>query len=107
VTAIEATALARRVNGELLTTDSLMAHLEARVAALEAIVATPWPWRLAAAWRLGRALRRSVRHFPGNTFAEKRVEAVSNDWYGRPEQLKDLGPADPAEQLKDLGRLGR
>ena len=74
---------ARRVSTELLDTDSLMASLEFRVIALEAIVATPWPWRMAAAWRLGRALRRSVRHFPGDTFAQRRIEAVSNDWYGR------------------------
>jgi hypothetical protein len=55
---------ARRVNGELLGTDSLMGHLEHRVIALEAIVAAPWPLRLVAVWRLGRAIRRSVRHFP-------------------------------------------
>jgi hypothetical protein len=77
------TDLARQVNGELLTTDSLAAHLEQRVAALEAIVATPWPLRLVAAWRLGRALRRSVRHFPGDSFAERRVEAATNDWLGQ------------------------
>jgi hypothetical protein len=74
---------ARRVNGELLGTDSLMGHLEHRVIALEAIVAAPWPLRLVAVWRLGRAIRRSVRHFPGDTFAERRIEAVSNDWLGR------------------------
>jgi hypothetical protein len=65
---------------DLATTDSLMDHLEARVAALEAVVAAPWPWRILAAWRLGRALRRSVKPFGGETFAWRRVEAVTNDW---------------------------
>jgi hypothetical protein len=72
--------LTRRVNAELLGTDSLMAHLEHRVIALEAIVAAPWPLRLVAAWRLGRALRRSIRHYPGDTFAVRRTEAMGNDW---------------------------
>ena len=75
--------LTRRVNAELLGTDSLMGHLEHRVIALEAIVATPWPLRVIAVFRLGRALRRSVRNFPGETFAERRVEAVTNDWLSR------------------------
>lgn len=75
--------LRRQTNGELTTTDSLMGHLEHRVIALELVAATPWPMRLVARARLGRALRRSVRHFPGDTFAERRIEAVSNDWYGR------------------------
>jgi predicted DCC family thiol-disulfide oxidoreductase YuxK len=78
--ATEAAELACQVSRELLETDSLMGHLENRVAALEAIVATPWPWRIVAAWRLGRAIRRSVRHFPGDTFTEQRTEWASTDW---------------------------
>ena len=50
---------ARRVNGELLGTDSLMGHLEHRVIALEAIVAAPWPVRLVAAWPLSEVPKRS------------------------------------------------
>ena len=75
--------LARRVNAELTTTDSLMASLEYRVIALELMAATPWPMRLVARARLGRALRRSVRHFPGGTFAERRISAVTTDWLQR------------------------
>jgi hypothetical protein len=69
-----------RRESDLAVTDSLMDHLEARVAALEAVVAAPWPWRLVAAWRLGRALRASIAPFGGETFAWRRVEAVTNSW---------------------------
>jgi hypothetical protein len=65
---------------DLATGDSLMDALEARVAALEAVVAAPWPWRLVAAWRLGRALRASIAPFPGETFYWRRTEAVTNSW---------------------------
>jgi hypothetical protein len=69
-----------RAEADLSVTDSLMDMLERRIAALEAVVATPWPWRILAAWRLGRALRRSVRPFPGRRFAVRRTEAVTNEW---------------------------
>jgi hypothetical protein len=71
---------AAETNREQLDTDSLLAALEHRVVALEAIVAAPFPLRIVAAWRLGRSIRRSVRHFPGDTFAQRRAEAVGNDW---------------------------
>jgi hypothetical protein len=71
---------AAETNREQLDTDSLMAALEQRIVALEAIVAAPFPLRIVAAWRLGRSIRRSIAHYPGDTFAERRTEAVSNDW---------------------------
>ena len=71
-------------NREQLDTDSLMGHLEQRVIALEAIVAAPFPLRIVAAWRLGRSIRCSIRHYPGDTFAQRRTEAVSNDWISTP-----------------------
>ncbi len=51
-------------------------RLAARITALEEVLATPWPLRLLAAWRLGRVLRASVAPWPGGTFAERRTEAV-------------------------------
>lgn len=72
--------MSTRAGYDLDTTDSLLDALEARVAALEAIVAAPWPWRLLAAWRLSRALRRSIAPFGGETFAQRRVEAATHEW---------------------------
>jgi hypothetical protein len=71
---------AAETNQEQLDTDSLMAHLEQRVVALEAIVAAPFPLRIVAAWRLGRSIRRSIAHYSGDTFAERRTEAMGNAW---------------------------
>lgn len=70
----------RDINREFLTVDSLAEHLEERVAALEEITATPWPRRILVRARLGRQLRRSVRNFPGETWAWRRANAVSADW---------------------------
>jgi hypothetical protein len=71
-----------QTNGELLTTDSLMQMLEARVMELELVAATPWPLRLLARARLGRAIRRSVAGYGwvGPDFAGKRIQAVSDAW---------------------------
>ena len=55
--------------------------LERRIIALEEIVAVRWPARILAAARLGRKLRRSVRHIPGGSFAERRSEAASIEWH--------------------------
>ena len=61
-------------------TDSLMDALEARLVALEEIAAARGFRRLAVASRLRRSLRASVRPFTGRSFAERRYEAVSNEW---------------------------
>ncbi len=61
-------------------TDMLMDALEARIVALEEIAAARCPRRLIAAWRLGRSLRASIRHFSGSSFAERRYEAASTEW---------------------------
>lgn len=61
-------------------TDSLMDALEERLVALEEIAAASGFRRLAAASRLGRSLRASVRHFPGRSFAERRYESASAEW---------------------------
>jgi len=63
--------------------DSLADRLELRVATLEEIAAARWPRRWLLRARLGRSLRRSVRHMPGGTFAERRIEAVTTDWLAR------------------------
>lgn len=70
----------RQAYEESLMTDSLVQHLEYRVAALEEIAATPWPRRILARARLGRNLRASVRGVQGATFAERRSEAAGLDW---------------------------
>jgi hypothetical protein len=79
----------RQAISDLATTDTLLDDLEARVAALEAVVAVAWPWRIVAAWRLGRALRCSVGPFPGETFAQRRIEATTNAWLYRLQQERE------------------
>jgi hypothetical protein len=79
----ELAALRRDMYRESLDTDSLAEHLEYRVAALEEIVAARWPRRILVRARLGRQLRRSVRHFPGKTFAERRTAAATAEWLSR------------------------
>jgi hypothetical protein len=76
----ELAALRRDMHRESLDTDSLAEHLEDRVAAIEEVLATPWPRRILVRARLGRQLRRSVRHFPGGSFGERRAAAASADW---------------------------
>lgn len=61
-------------------TDALMDALEARVTALEEVVAARGIRRLSTAWRLGRKLRASIRYFPGTSFTERRFEAASTEW---------------------------
>jgi hypothetical protein len=73
----------RQAYEESLLTDSLLDALELRVAALEQIAAARGPGRVWLRVRLGRQLRRSVAHFPGGTFAERRTEAAGSDWAGR------------------------
>jgi hypothetical protein len=61
-------------------TDLLMDALEARVIALEEVAAARGIRRLSTAWRLGRSLRASIRHFTGRSFTERRYEAASTEW---------------------------
>jgi hypothetical protein len=68
---------------ESLTTDSLAQSLETRVLELEAVAAARWPRRALLAWRLGRALRGSVRHIRGDTFQDRRTEAAGIEWLAR------------------------
>jgi hypothetical protein len=70
----------RAVLDDASYTDALMEALEARVIALEEVAAARGIRRLSAAWRLGRKLRASVRHFPGHSFTERRFEAASTEW---------------------------
>lgn len=70
----------RQAYEESLMTDSLVQHLEYRVAALEEIVAARWPRKIIIRRRLARRLRASVRGVQGATFAERRSEAAGLDW---------------------------
>jgi hypothetical protein len=60
--------------------EQLDSALEERVIAIEAVLAAPWPLRILAAMRLGRALRRSVAGYQGATFRERRWEATTAEW---------------------------
>lgn len=72
--------LRAQVHEESGMTDSLMDALELRIGALEEVVAARGLRGVRARVRLGRQLRRSVEHFDGDTFAEKRMEAAGADW---------------------------
>lgn len=63
-----------------LATDSLLDMLEDRIARLEEVAAARWPRRLLLARRLRRELRASVRYVPGDTFTDRRAEAVGTEW---------------------------
>jgi hypothetical protein len=63
---------------------------EQRIVALEELLYTRWPRRIAVRRRLARDLRASVAHAPGETFAERRTEAISTGW-GKPLS----GPGQP------------
>jgi len=69
----------RAVLNDSRLTDMLMDALEARVVALEEVAAARGLRRLAAARRLRRSLRASIRHFSGDTFAERRCDAASTE----------------------------
>lgn len=71
-------------------TDSLMDMLEFRIAALESIVAARGFRRLVAAWALGRKLRQSVQNFEGDTFIERRLDAISSEWGSRDEDQREF-----------------
>ncbi len=70
----------RAVLDDARYTDSLMDALEARLVALEEVAAGRGVRRLVLAWRLGRALRASIRPFAGRSFGERRCEAVTTEW---------------------------
>jgi hypothetical protein len=74
----------RAVLDDARKTDSLLDALEERLIALEEVAAERGVRRLVSAWRLGRALRASVRPFDGCSFAERRWEAVAADWLAAP-----------------------
>jgi len=63
-----------------MATDSLLDVLEERVAAIEEVLAARGLRRLAATWRLTRKLRRSLEPFEGDSFADRRWEAISIEW---------------------------
>jgi hypothetical protein len=52
------------------------------VAAIEEVIAAPWPRRILVRRRLRRDLRRSVAHVQGAGFAEKRFETAAG-WIER------------------------
>jgi hypothetical protein len=70
----------RAVLNDAKYTDMLMDALEVRVIALEEVAAARGIGRLTTAWRLARSLRASVRHFPGRSFRERRIDAASTEW---------------------------
>ena len=53
---------------------------EQRITALEELLFARWPRRIAVRRRLVRDLRASVAHVQGETFAERRSEAISSGW---------------------------
>lgn len=71
-------------------TDSLMDMLEFRIAALEEVIAARGFRRFWAAWTLGRQLRQSVQNFEGDTFIERRLEAISSEWGSRDEDQREF-----------------
>jgi hypothetical protein len=86
-----------------VTTDSLIDVLETRIVALEAIIARRGLGGLLAAWRLGRALRASVRPFEGASFEERRHEAVSVEWGARqsPQTAESQGCLNRSDAATD------
>lgn len=71
----EAAQLRRDWVKDSLTTDALAEMLEHRISALEEITAARQPRRWLLRARLGRQLRRSVRHVQGATFRDRLNEA--------------------------------
>lgn len=68
---------------ESLSTDALAEMLERRISVLEEITATRAPRRWLLRSRLGRQLRRSVRHVQGGTFRDRLNEAAGLEWLSR------------------------
>jgi hypothetical protein len=60
-------------------TDESLSMLEERIMDLEEPVYAGWPRRVFLARRLRRKLRTSVQGFPGDSFATRRVSAVSTE----------------------------
>lgn len=71
---IRATLEEARLNDEVIDA------LEARIVAIEQVMAARGIGRLIVFWRLGRSLRASVQHMPGRSFAERRYEAATTEW---------------------------
>jgi len=86
--------LARQMDFVLASDDTYLDVLERHITALEEVAATRWPRRSIAAARLRRSLRRSVAHFPDETFEKRRLEATANEagsnWQERREQRRRL-----------------
>ena len=60
-------------------TDEALSMLEERLMDLEEIVYAGWPRRVFLVRRLRRKLRSSIQGFPGDSFATRRVHAVSTE----------------------------
>jgi hypothetical protein len=60
-------------------TDEAFSMLEERIMDVEEIVHAGWPRRVFLARRLRRKLRASIQPFPGDSFATRRVHAVSTE----------------------------
>ncbi len=73
----------RAALAESRMTDDLDELLERRVAALEEVAAARWSASIGVRRRLRRSLRRSVAHARGETFADRRAEAVTSAWLAR------------------------
>src|SRR5258708_8326703 len=69
----------RAVLDDARYTDSFMDALEARLGALEEVAAGRGVRRLVLAWRLGRALRASIRPFAGRSVGERRCDALPTE----------------------------
>jgi hypothetical protein len=65
-----------------LYADELRSDLERRLTAVEEVLARPWPFRLLAAGRFGRQLRRQVAPYAwaGPGFYQRRLEQTTSDW---------------------------
>lgn len=67
-----------------LATDRMMDMLEGRISQLEEIAAASWPRRVVLARGLRIRIRTSIRHMPGDTFADRRAEAIGTEWDATP-----------------------
>jgi hypothetical protein len=77
--------LRRDVNFADVVDDDFGEINEMRITALEELLYTRWPRRIAVRRRLIRDLRASVAHVDqGETFAERRSETISSGWVKPP-----------------------